>query len=707
MKKDQSMSVVDIAVSKIKENISKYNILREPLFYLLPLLAIVFLIIVFSSSKVLDVKITRNGITENVKLPHIVDMPHDEVFIISFNLLVKNKDFTKFNIIPDDCIQEILINGKSFPLGGIEGLCECRDGANFDFSGYVQKGLNHFDVRIINSGGGLAGFNIKTSSGIKYFSSVHYVFALLALAFVILIIRKFKFISAMVKNRIILPTQFSKKQYRVVLTLIFLAAVALRAYGFGDYPAGLNQDELSMAYDSYADLVYGMDRNGDHNAVYAVAYGCGEFMGYNYVLRPFIKLFGFNTVTIRLPMLIFSIASLVIFYLLLLQFFGRDVAFLGFFLLAFNPWHIMLSRWAFGGNLAPLVFLIGVYFTALSRSKPIFFIPGMFMFAYSCYAYMNAFILCAVFMPLFVLYTLIYKPVPLKYAILGILTFILVFTPLVIWMIINTFDYPAFNFLGLSITRMSVMRSASVVSFGFDNLERFGELLFTSQDGLIHNALPKFGAIYPFMLPFVLFGIYILFVKYKGKAAEMKFWLIAAVFLSLIISININRANLLFFPLICLAALGIAEICRNMKFVLPIFASLIIIVTMVFANNYFTNFNQNNQHSFFNKYSEAIEYAVEKSRPNSTIYLSGVNMPYIFALYATKMPPQKFVNSVVYTNPNAEFRHVLRFDRFVTAVPYSLNEGETGVFHKNEVNYNLRNQAKKITAFGNFLVVEN
>ena len=130
-------------------------------------------------------------------------------------------------------------------------------------------------------------------------------------------------------------------------------------------------------------------------------------------------------------------------------------------------------------------------------------------------------------------------------------------------------------------------------------------------------------------------------------------------------------------------------------------------MTICFANAYFTTFNNNNQHSFFNKYDKAIEYAVQNSQPDATIYLSGVNMPYIFALYATKMPPQKFVNTVVYANPKAEFRHVVRFDRFVTMVPHALNPGETGVFHANEVNYDMRSQAKKITPFGNFLVVEN
>jgi len=251
------------------------------------------------------------------------------------------------------------------------------------------------------------------------------------------------------------------------------------------------------------------------------------------------------------------------------------------------------------------------------------------------------------------------------------------------------------------------MRSASTVSFDVNNFKNLGELLLTGKDGLISNAIYPFGTLYPFMLAFVLFGIYVLFAKHKDKAAEMKFWLISAVILSLAINININRINMIFFPLIFLATLGIAEISRHAKFATPILAGLIIVITICFANVYFTTFNQNNQYMYFNLYDKAIEYAVQNTSSNSTIYISGVNAPYVFALYATKLPPKKFINTVVYANPKAEFRHVIRFDRFVTDVPHSLNPGEAGVFHKNEVNHNIRNQAKKITPFGNFLVVEN
>jgi hypothetical protein len=331
----------------------------------------------------------------------------------------------------------------------------------------------------------------------------------------------------------------------------------------------------------------------------------------------------------------------------------------------------------------------------------------MFLFACSSYGYQTVLMLFVIFIPLMIWQVFYYKTVPVKYAISGFLVFTFVVMPLALWMFINTFNFPAFKFLGLYVPRMTVLRSTSTVSFDFGNFSRLGEFFLTGQDGLISNAIQPFGPYYPFMLAFIILGIYVLFVKHKGKATEMKFWFISAFIAALAIHININRINMIFFPLIFMATLGIAEIQRHAKFVVPVFSSLIIITTIAFANVYFTSFNRNNQYMYFDKYDNAIEYAIQNTDPDSTIYISGVNAPYVFVLYVTKMPPQRFINTVVYANPKAEVRHVLHFDRFVTKVPHFLNAGETGVFHKNEVKHNLRSQAKKITTFGNFLVLEN
>ncbi|GBU25795.1 hypothetical protein R83H12_02453 [Fibrobacteria bacterium R8-3-H12] len=164
--------------------------LRKPLFYLLPLLAVLYFIAIPAKMEFSDVKITRNDKTENIKLPYSADMAGGEVFIISCNLSVKNEKTAKFKVIPDDCLQEISINGKKIPLDGIQGLCDYSRGADFDFSKYVKEGLNHFEFRIQNNGGP-GGFRVEMPyNAFRALSLIQHIFILFFIFFIILVLKK-------------------------------------------------------------------------------------------------------------------------------------------------------------------------------------------------------------------------------------------------------------------------------------------------------------------------------------------------------------------------------------------------------------------------------------------------------------------------------------------------------------------------------------
>jgi len=168
------------------------KILCEPLLYLLPCLVVAILMLVNTSTttEISDVKLTRNDKTQNITLPYSVNMEHNEVFLTSFNLSVNN-NFAKLTIIPDDCIQEISVNGEKFPLDSIKGLCNGQKGVKFDFSKYIQNGLNRFEIRVINSGGGPAGVNITLHhSTFRSLSLMHYIFVLLVFASFVFVLRK-------------------------------------------------------------------------------------------------------------------------------------------------------------------------------------------------------------------------------------------------------------------------------------------------------------------------------------------------------------------------------------------------------------------------------------------------------------------------------------------------------------------------------------
>ncbi|MBP5167346.1 MAG: hypothetical protein ILP09_08840, partial [Oscillospiraceae bacterium] len=83
-----------------------------------------------------------------------------------------------------------------------------------------------------------------------------------------------------------------------------------------------------------------------------------------------------------------------------------------------------------------------------------------------------------------------------------------------------------------------------------------------------------------------------------------------------------------------------------------------------FANFYFGAYAKSLSPMFFEGLGEATEYAMELD-DDGEIWISGrVNMPYIFALFYSRTPPEEFIESVVYADPEAAFRQVSAFGRF-------------------------------------------
>ena len=167
-------------------------------------------------------------------------------------------------------------------------------------------------------------------------------------------------------------------------TELFFAAVLLftgifiRAYHFGMIPVGVHQDEAMAAVDARALAEYGTDRFGMRYPVHFTAWIGGQMsVLLSYCMMPFIKLLGFSTFSIRLPMLIVSCLGLLALYLLGRQTGGKELAVAATVLGIICPWHYMQSRWAFDCNMFPHVFLFGVCFLIAGMKKKLFLMISM------------------------------------------------------------------------------------------------------------------------------------------------------------------------------------------------------------------------------------------------------------------------------------------------------------------------------------------
>lgn len=504
----------------------------------------------------------------------------------------------------------------------------------------------------------------------------------------------------------------------LLLLAVLLMGVLVRCIAFGDLPSGLNPDEASMAYDAYADMTYGMDRNGDHLPVYAVAWGSGQNMGYNYLVRPFIALLGLNAFAVRLPMLLLNCLSLLAFYGLAKACFGPKTGLWALFLLAVCPWHIMLSRWALESNLAVPVMIFAAYFLVKARARPVLFVPGLGLCALCLYAYSATVFFVALFVPTVVLAALVQKTVPKRWLLAGCVVFAVLALPMAAFFTVNLLKLPACRFLGLTIPRLSEMRSAdTTVLFGttprlqalWQNALNFGKLLLRMDDGRISNAIPGIGAIPLALLPFLMLGavLLVLGLKKEPKAYLVPcLWLGAALVQGLMVVVNINRINILFPVLVVCAAVGLGWASQRVKGLRTVAALGCLVFFGLFCNRYFNDYTDESQKSFAPGLDTAIAYATAHSQGD--VYCTdSVNAPYIYALFGRKADPRAFVDTVAYDSVDAPFRYVYRFERFVTGIPQqeTAADGQAYVLHVGEtVPPQVEAAADARVTFGSFVV---
>ena len=91
-------------------------------------------------------------------------------------------------------------------------------------------------------------------------------------------------------------------------------------------PVGINQDGAMGAVDAKALLDYGTDRFGMYMPIHLTAWGSSQMcVLLSYMTIPFIHIFGFNVITIRLPMLIVSFAGMIVYYLFCQEVYNRKL----------------------------------------------------------------------------------------------------------------------------------------------------------------------------------------------------------------------------------------------------------------------------------------------------------------------------------------------------------------------------------------------
>ena len=526
-----------------------------------------------------------------------------------------------------------------------------------------------------------------------------------------------------------------------IFILIMLVASFLRLYKLGDIPFGLQQDEASIGYDAYTLATFGIDRNGYHWPVYPITWGCGggsPLLIYLNVIS--IKLFGTGIVKLRLIPAICGILTVALFYGSLRITFGKrafknEASLLGAGFLAICPWHVILSRWSLDCNIMPFNLMLAVYLFLLAarRRSTVLYAISAAAFSICMYSYGAATIVIPIFLLLICIYCMGIKVLNPKQLVISIITFMVVFLPLLIFYAVNYLGLPEIVTDVICFNKFTAARTGEAFisfdgSLGAKVTSNLKSMLLAVTIGDDRHTLahfyPGYATLFEFTFPVTFLGlISSVITLIRGKRAEdvdklylvgngiFLFLTIANVGLEMVILPDISRMVMMFIPFIYFFVKGTAFILESARALFVAVVVLLLIGGASFTKDYFTDFNQWSISIFMPGYGDAIKRAYEIAGDDRQIYSTyeGLSAPFMLALYYNEYDPYKFYTTVEYKDETAEFRIARSFGNFLFELPEDVSskaeEGDVFVVATSEEGLFSNLEALNVENFGGYLLI--
>ena len=516
---------------------------------------------------------------------------------------------------------------------------------------------------------------------------------------------------------------FLKKNYTLIVGLLLIVGFSIRLFGISIIPRDLNQDEASIGYEAFSILTTGFDRNGVSYPVHLVSWGSGQNALYAYLSMPFIKMFGLNEFSVRIVNALFSCMSLLVFYLLIRLNFNKKTALLALFLLAICPWSIMSARWGLESNIFPSLFLFAVFFLYMGIvKKQVYYVVSSVLFAISLYAYGTSYLLVPLFLISVIPYLFYQKKISLKYFIFSGIAFLIISFPIIIFIAINHFNLPQVQMFGVTMPRLEANRTTvifNIVSSDFlqniiRNMKHLLKIIIIQADDNLYNVIPAIGTVYHISLPFFLAGI--IHVVKNRKCINngllnniMLIWILVSIFFGITSAVNINRINIIFFPMLYFTLVGILNVKKIIFYkyqyhykiaCITLYSVLFLLFSLIYIS-----YNNKEFNTFFCDLKNAIEYC-NANYPNQKIHITtdNINTPYIYVCFYNKINPVLFKNTVKYSGYDNAFKEVLSFGKYTFGIPEKLANDEIEIVSENDIKFLLL-EGKDCKQFKSYYVI--
>lgn len=435
---------------------------------------------------------------------------------------------------------------------------------------------------------------------------------------------------------------FINKHYKKILLVFLLLIFITRIYKFGEIPNFIGVDEAGAAYDAYCLSKYGVDRYLNSFPLYLINFGGGQSALYSYATIPFIKLIGTNIIAYRLPELLFFLMGIVVCYILANKMKDKKIALLYTFLIIICPWNIEASRQGLDCNLLAPMFMLDVLLLVTANKNWHYIVAGLAI-GVTLYTYCLARILIPVFLLIYIIYMLWVNRINFKQVILLGIPIALLATPLIYLILLNKGYVTRTNFGIFTIPKLFFFRQGEI---SIKNLLEYGgyslKTIFTDSRG-----------IYLIELPFLLVGIVVGIKEFIKSIKEKEFsftgfmtvvFIILLICNLLVVVGTLNRANILYLPMLYLITIGISYLSKDSKWTI---ISILVILTALFVAFEVSYYNENLEQRRTRRYEDIELFQITEKLENDEnlkniakhFIITNKAEPYIFTMLATKPSP--------------------------------------------------------------------
>ncbi len=498
-----------------------------------------------------------------------------------------------------------------------------------------------------------------------------------------------------------------KKHLPIILILI-LASI-LRLVALDRFPAGLNSDEAAIGYNAYSLLQTGKD---EHSVSWPLVFRSFDDYKppvYFYLVLPFVKFFGLNIWSVRLPSALLGVASVYLLYLIIskLQSQKNNLALISALVLATSPWHLQFSRGGWEVNASLFFILLGIYGFLKGLEVPNYLFLFVSSLAISLYTYHSARIISPLLaLSLIVIYWRPFFKLTTKHLTQVIIALVLGVTislPLVAQMLskegqsrftgVSVFSDsgPLWQALearrehpeGLYVRLIHNQYLSYSLRFVKNYLSHFSpRFLFLTGDEIARSKVPEVGQSLLLLVPFLALGLLnLLKLDFKWKKFILFWFLIAPIAASLTFqSPHALRAQNMVIPLSIITALGICSFVEYLKkikiksiLVLGI-ATLTFLLSynfVIYLHQYYVHYPKELPFAWQYGFDQIAEYTKENyNKYDKFIITDRYDQPYILMAFFLKYPPAKLQSQMNMTpRDKFGFSTLRSFDKFEFRAP--------------------------------------